>query len=113
MIHVYLDDLRPCPKGFVLARNTDECIQLLKHENIHILSLDHDLGWGQPTGYDLVKYMTEHQLYAKEIYLHTSSLSGKVNMYERLLEHKPDEVKLYDTPIPVERLMQIGQDDIS
>lgn len=46
MINTYLDDLRPCPDGFVLAKTAGECRELIcKHEgNINILSLDNDLG---------------------------------------------------------------------
>ena len=45
MIHVYLDDLRPCPQGFTLAKDVKECISLLQECEVDILSLDHDLGW--------------------------------------------------------------------
>nr|WP_242865068.1 cyclic-phosphate processing receiver domain-containing protein [Clostridium botulinum] len=43
-INLYVDDIRRCPDGFVVARNYDEAIQLLKTSAINILSLDHDLG---------------------------------------------------------------------
>ena len=42
-INVYLDDLRDCPEGFVLPKNTDELKDLFKRHDIAILSLDHDL----------------------------------------------------------------------
>ena len=47
MIHVYLDDLRPCPQGFALAKDAKECISLLQEFEVDILSLDHDLGWSR------------------------------------------------------------------
>ena len=44
MINVYLDDLRDCPIGFVVARTFQEAIHLLENHEVDILSLDHDLG---------------------------------------------------------------------
>lgn len=41
---VYLDDIRPCPSGWRLARNYDEAITLLKSGCVEEISLDHDLG---------------------------------------------------------------------
>lgn len=107
MINVYLDDRRPCPEGFVLAKNVEECILLLEESKIHILSLDHDLGWGQSTGTDLTKYMVEHKLYADEIYLHTSDAIGKINMFQLLNEHKPDQVRIFNNSMTQEVLLNV------
>lgn len=104
MINVYLDDFRPCPKGFVLARNMEECLTLLSNSKVNILSLDHDLGIGEPTGYDLVRQMVEKGYYANEIYLHSSSASGRMNMYQLLQKHKPEHVAIYNYPMPAEVL---------
>lgn len=104
MINVYLDDFRPCPKGFVLARNMEECLTLLGNCKVNILSLDHDLGIGEPTGYDLVRQMVERGYYANEIYLHSSSASGRMNMYQLLMKHKPEHVVIYNYPMPAEVL---------
>lgn len=41
-INLYVDDIRRCPDGFVVARNYDEAIELLKNNTINILLLDHD-----------------------------------------------------------------------
>lgn len=108
MINVYLDDFRPCPEGFVLARNVEECLLLLGNSKVNILSLDHDLGIGEPTGYDLVKEMVERGYYANEIYLHSSSTSGRMNMYELLQKHKPDHVVVYKYPMPVDVLERVA-----
>jgi hypothetical protein len=63
-INIYVDDLRVCPEGFVIARNIDEAIYYLENYKIAILSLDHDLGEDSkgnllPTGYDVVKIFCE------------------------------------------------------
>lgn len=43
-INLYLDDLRDCPKGFIVARTVEEAIYYFENYQINILSLDHDLG---------------------------------------------------------------------
>jgi hypothetical protein len=110
VIHLYLDDMRPCPKGFALARNMEECIQLLQECEIAILSLDHDLGWNEKDGSEVVSWMVEHQRYAQEIYLHSSSLPARKRMYESLYFAVPQGVLLYQNPIPDERLHQIANE---
>lgn len=67
MINIYVDDLRDCPIGFVMARTFQEAIHLLETHEVDILSLAHDLGEDLqsnplPTGYDLVKYICEKGL---------------------------------------------------
>ncbi|MFD1884281.1 cyclic-phosphate processing receiver domain-containing protein [Paenibacillus wenxiniae] len=109
MIHLYLDDYRPCPKGFALARDGEECLMLLRECEVDVLSLDHELGWGQMDGTDVVKAMIHEGLYAREIYLHTSSMSGKQRMYELLYQAKPEHVILHNGPIPADRLEQIAR----
>lgn len=88
-INLYVDDLRDCPEGFVLARTIQEALCYLRDSEVDILSLDHDLGEDEkknllPTGYDLVKIMCEEGLRANKIYLHTDNPVGRENMYETL-----------------------------
>lgn len=89
-INLYLDDLRDCPDGFVIARTIDEAKYYFDNFQIGILSLDHDLGVDEqgnllPTGYDLVKYICEKGLRAEKIYIHTDNSVGRQNMYNTLL----------------------------
>jgi hypothetical protein len=108
MIYVYLDDLRPCPRGFVLARNAEEFMLLLEYESVGIASLDHDLGWNVPNGLEVARRMVELQRFPQEIYLHSSNPSGRASMYQLLYNHKPEGTKLYMTPMPEELLLRIG-----
>ncbi len=99
MINIFLDDLRKCPNGFILARNYQECINLLTQNQVSILSLDHDLGSEyEPTGYDVCKYIIEHDLFPKSVYLHTSNPVGRMNMYQLLERYKPASMKLFMYP---------------
>ncbi|MGZ9584172.1 cyclic-phosphate processing receiver domain-containing protein [Paenibacillus marinisediminis] len=106
MIHVYLDDRRRCPEGFVLAKNAEECLQLLELEEVDILSLDHDLGYGELTGTELVKEMVRRGLYAKRIYIHTSCLTGRQRMYEMLYTNKPEHVEIYNESLTTDALRE-------
>lgn len=104
MIHLFLDDWRPCPKGFVLARTAEECILLLRECEVGILSLDFDLGWNEPTGLDVVRVMVTERLYPREIFLHSSSASGRQSMYQLLYPNKPEGVLLVNGPMGEDRL---------
>ncbi len=81
MIDVYLDDMRPCPEGWVLADTIQLAKHFLKNGIVGKLSLDHDMGACEAcleavpdlgyrdgvmpscehvgTGYDLVCWMEE------------------------------------------------------
>lgn len=108
MIHVYLDDYRTCPKGFVLASNAEECKQLLNLETVGILSLDYDLGWAQPTGYEVVRHIVESGRYPEHIYLHTSSSAGRMQMYHLLSTNAPAHIQLHNGPMPDALLNEIA-----
>lgn len=89
-INLYVDDLRDCPEGFLIARNIEQAKYYLHKFNIGIISLDHDLGADDqgnllPTGYELVKYICENGLKIDKIYIHTDNPVGRENMYYTLL----------------------------
>lgn len=105
-INVFLDDYRPCPDGYVLAENIDECISLLTHYSVDYLSLDHDLENKDRNGLMLVHYMVEHQLYAKHITIHSANASGGKAMFNYLKQAQKDHlmpneltVTLYPLPL--------------
>lgn len=109
MIHVYLDDMRPCPKGFTLAKNAEECIMLLEECEVGILSLDHDLGWGsKQTGMDVAHWIVQHRKFPRHIYIHTSSLSAGAKMYQILYMAKPESAQVHPSKIPEELLARIA-----
>jgi hypothetical protein len=93
LINVYLDDLRDCPEGFVLAKTTEEALKLFANNKVNILSLDHDLGVDQDgkllrSGYDFVKEFCSRGLFAKKIYIHTDNPVGREAMFQTLLASK-------------------------
>lgn len=113
-IHVYLDDTRRCPPGFVLAKNAEECILLLKEYEVDILSLDYDLGWGEATGLDVAKFLAAaankaEVSYPREIYLHSSSAIGRLSMFQVLYPHKPPHGILRNGAMPEETLARAAE----
>ncbi|MWV44907.1 hypothetical protein GRF59_14895 [Paenibacillus sp. HJL G12] len=108
-INLYVDDLRDCPEGFVVARTYHEAISILESQRVHILTLDHDLGEDEnghelQNGYDLVKYFCEYGLQVDKIYLHTDNPVGRKNMYETLLAAQrrgfiSEEIEIFYYPI--------------
>ncbi|GJM81736.1 hypothetical protein HMSSN139_42320 [Paenibacillus sp. HMSSN-139] len=108
MIHVYMDDFRRCPQGFTLARTVEECLELLRLTEVDILSLDYDMGPDEPTGTEM-RPPWFGKGFPREIYLHTSSITGKKSMYEILYQGLPEQVQLHNGPIPFERLEEIAR----
>ena len=114
-INLYVDDLRDCPEGYVVARNVEEAIYYLENYEVNILSLDHDLGEDSngnllQTGYDLVKIIcgSDKKYRANKIYLHTFNDVGKENMYYTLLAAQrrgfiDDDIEIYGYSITKDR----------
>ncbi len=97
MINIYLDDVRPCPEGFVLAKTPEECMNLLRDNEVNILSLDHDIDFNlsRKTGYDVAMYIIHKNKYPDIIYLHTSNPVGRDNMYRLLKVNAPLHIEIY------------------
>lgn len=108
MIHIYMDDLRKGPKGFALARTTEECLLMLRECEVDILSLDYDMGPDDFTGGEVARRIVLEGLYPQEIYLHTSSLWGRKEMYEILYAAKPEGMLLVNGPLTADKLHQIA-----
>jgi hypothetical protein len=85
---LFVDDVRPCPTGWVLARNYDEACRYLATNNCDMISLDHDLGEVK-TGVDIVYFMVDNAHYPKRVTLHTANPVGRKNMFQTLLRHGP------------------------
>lgn len=100
MINVYLDDVRPCPRGFVAARSAEECLLLLSDCEVDVLSLDFELGYNQPNGLSVVQGMIAGGFYPREVYVHSSSLMGRAQMVRALRDANPPGVAIHDGPMP-------------
>lgn len=100
LINIYLDDMRPCPAGFVQARSADECLTLLSECQVNLLSLDFELGFGQPNGLAVVRGLIVSGKYPREIFVHSSSLMGRAQMVHELRAAEPQGVLIHDGPMP-------------
>ncbi|MBY3622001.1 cell division protein FtsJ [Acinetobacter sp. CUI P1] len=113
MIHIYMDDLRKVPKGFTLARTTEECLLMLRECEVDILSLDYDMGPDDYSGGEVARRIVLEGLYPREIYLHTSSLWGRKEMHEILYAAKPEGMLLVNGPLSSDKLRDIaGETDL-
>lgn len=95
-MNVFLDDEREPPSGFTLVKTVQECIALLRSEEVEMLSLDHDLGT-EETGLTVVDFMCEHGIFPQAIYLHTQNPVGRQRMYATLRRYVPDTTHLHFT----------------
>ena len=100
MINVYLDDVRPCPRGFVAARSAEECLLLLLESEVDVLSLDFELGYNQPNGLAVVHGMIAGGFYPREVFVHSSSMMGRAQMVRDLRAANPAGVVIHDGPMP-------------
>ena len=88
---LWLDDLRPVPYGYEVARSVNEAKQLIleaEHNGIEIEALDrdHDLGDYADQGGDairLLEWLAERETFYP-VEIHTANPVGRANM-ERIL----------------------------
>jgi hypothetical protein len=85
---LYVDDLRPCPKGWCLARNFHEAIFLLEQCEWDEVSLDHDIasfyGNKEMTGRDILNWLIARKLDGlytpKIVKVHSANVVGCATM---------------------------------
>jgi hypothetical protein len=107
-----MDDLRKVPKGFALARSTEECLLMLRECEVDVLSLDYDMGPGDYSGGEVARRIVLEGLFPREIYLHTSSLWGRKEMYEILYAAKPEGMLLVNGPLSSDKLHDIAEETV-
>lgn len=89
---IWLDDLRPAPEGYVVAKSVNEAIGVVteaeeKNIEIELLDIDHDLGDYASDGGDAIKlldWLAERETFYP-IKIHTANPVGRANM-ERMIE---------------------------
>lgn len=82
-MRIYIDDVRPCPDGWVLVRTFQELKDLFIKtvgEEIEEISFDHDLGDGH-TGYDMIRWLSGNRnrlsRYPKKTSVHSMNPIGR------------------------------------
>jgi hypothetical protein len=89
MKKLYLDDVRSTPKGWEHVHTAKECVEELATQQYDAVSLDHDLGEDQPTGYDVLVWLEETVHQHKDfkipaIFIHTDNPVGRQRMVQAL-----------------------------
>jgi len=84
-LRLWLDDERPMPAGFdVHVKTANEAISLIRSGGVSIVSLDHDLGENEMTGYEVAKFIEEGafqgSLIPMEVRVHSANPVGAKNM---------------------------------
>lgn len=97
---LYVDDIR-FPKVWqnkldkvTVARTYEQAIKNLVVHKFDVVDLDHDLA-EEKTGYDIVKFMVENEIFAPTIYLHTANPVGRNNMKQLLERYTKSKVLVY------------------
>ncbi|MGZ7148478.1 cyclic-phosphate processing receiver domain-containing protein [Bacillus sp. BC08] len=90
-MNVYMDDQRSCPYGYVLATTVESALQIVRDNEVNIISLDYNMGWRQKSGLDFVEVFCEEGLYVNEIHLHTNDVIGMHQMRKRIERGKEQE----------------------
>jgi len=102
-IYIYVDDIRSDDKFYksldgtwcpVICRDYNETINVLQNGiqdgDVVIIDLDHDLGFDnnatERNGYDICKYIIEHQIPIYAFHIHSMNPVGIANM-RQLLSH--------------------------
>lgn len=85
---LYVDDLRPCPDGWDLARNFHEAIVALEAYQYKVVSLDHDIasfyGNKELTGRDILNWLIMRKIEGgytpPEVRVHSANPVGCATM---------------------------------
>jgi hypothetical protein len=86
---VFLDDVREAPNGWVRTKTVRETIDIIKHNRVQNLSLDHDLG-KEETGYDVLRWleksvaMEEIDYVPEVILVHSANPVGRSRMEQAI-----------------------------
>lgn len=95
-MRIWIDDIRPAPRGFVWVKSVNEAIKLIKHmrayDKIHngnkecfkieLISIDHDAGDYVEDGGDYINILNwlEIKDWSYPIHIHTANPVGRDNM---------------------------------
>lgn len=84
-LRVWLDDERLMPEGFdIHVKTSKEAIEIIRKGGVYLISLDHDLGDGGGTGYEVAKYIEEKSfngaILPMEVRVHSANPVGRKNI---------------------------------
>jgi hypothetical protein len=95
-MHLWVDDLRPAPAGWVWAKTSRAAIVEIEHdanEPFTELSLDHDLG-GDDTTRPLMLWMIEYDIWPDHIHVHTANPVGRDWLFGMAERYSPSSTTI-------------------
>lgn len=90
--NLFLDDLRPAPGGWVLAKTVDEAKGFLSTGHVQQLSLGRVLGCKNESSLDIARFIVDSGKFPARIVLHSGDLTARKNMFKMLLRYGPYRV---------------------
>jgi len=89
MISLLVDDVRDFGVTDLIARTYKGAVLALTALSVDVMYLDHDLGQGQKTGYDLLNFIFDPKIRIKpkQIILVTMNPVGRENMIRAMLNN--------------------------
>ncbi|MFB7139695.1 cyclic-phosphate processing receiver domain-containing protein [Gottfriedia sp. NPDC056225] len=90
---LFVDDTRPVPHSFILAKSVEEALKQCKYQHFEQISLDYNLGFRKETGLDFIKRFFEEGYYVQHINLHSDDVFGVHKMESAINAHIIEETK--------------------
>src|SRR6187551_2241139 len=87
---IWLDDERKNPPGFFWAKTVEQAQEIFKNYDVLEVSLDHDLGENELTGYDFVCWIEKKIAFGTwkyripEFHIHSANPVGRKNMQKAI-----------------------------
>lgn len=86
-LKIFLDDIKPCPKGWLWVKTIDDFKEVVQKnvDNLEVISLDYELEVMDKgrTGLDACKYLIENGIYCPKIVIH--SIHPQADQMKKLL----------------------------
>lgn len=81
---IFMDDVRPVEYGYIVSRDVEETLQLVRENDVEVLSLDYNMGMRKKNGLDFVKQFCKEGLFVPKITIHSNDIIGARKMMEYL-----------------------------
>lgn len=88
-MRLFVDDIRPIPAGWEGCRDAETAKLLLSRIAFDYISLDYDLGYDKETGYDLLVWMKEQNIFVPQINIHSTHPLGRSRMWNYVKQNFP------------------------
>jgi hypothetical protein len=95
---LWVDDCKPAPDGFVVARTYDDALKMLRRFDYTELYLDHDLGDDGRTGYDLLMQIIAENRLPPRVECISWNPAGRQRILAAIENHRTVEFRRSASP---------------